>query len=489
MQAVSTSMPSAHVTPFESVTACTTDFLEYHALQTPDKIAFHAKDVICSYSKLYLDLQRVTLGLNQLGLRSGQFALVHESHPYRHLLLLLACENLRVGTASIQSLSPTILYTKADVVLSETHSPGIPVLLHTLDSAWFEAVASTSAALLATAPRERGLASDLMRVSRSSGTTGIPKVVRINRGQFEQWVSSQIRNKAYTPKSIFLTDYGFEVYSVWGQIAACFRMGATVVLGALLDRLTRYDVSHLWLLPNKISELLRQLPADWEKPRNLVLFTGGAPVSDPVSRHANRVLCTDLVNNYAANEVGSVCRLDRDNTGYLFAGVDLRIVDAAGAELPIGEEGEIAVRAPWMIHDYWQQPDYTATHFRQGWFYPGDRGRLIGYRHLQLMGRSDDMLNIGGIKQPADMIERTLSAMPSVLEVAAAKGVSTEGVDVLLIAVVLSDNSLLPAVRKAAASKIPLLARYMFVFARASLPRTPNGKVMRSAIAALAQSS
>lgn len=482
-------MTSVDAFPFEAITASTTDFLEYHALQTPDKIALHTKTVICSYSKLNSDLQGVTRGLRQLGLRSGQFALVHANHAYHHLLLLLACENLRVGTASIQSLSPTILYSKADVVLSETHSPGVPVRLHTLDTSWFENVVSTSRDQFAPAPRERGLPSDLMRVSRSSGTTGIPKVVRINRGQFEQWVSSQIRNKAYTSKSIFLTDYGFEVYSVWGQIAACFRLGATVVLGALVTGLAQYEVSHLWLLPNKISELLSQLPADWEKPHNLVLFTGGAPVSDSVTRHANRILCTDLVNNYAANEVGSLCRLDSQNTGYVLAGVDLKIVDAEGQELPVGEEGEIAVRAPGMIHDYWQQPEYTARHFRQGWFFPGDRGRLLGYRHLQLMGRSDDMLNIGGIKQPADMIERMVGTIPSVLEAAAAKGLSTKGVDVLLIAVVLSDKNQLPHVRKAAAAQMPLLARFMFVFPCDSLPRTPNGKVLRSAIAALAQSS
>ena len=62
--------------------------------------------------------------------------------------------------------------------------------------------------------------------------------------------------------------------------------------------------------------------------------------------------------------------------GRPLVGVELRIVDEQGNDLPAGEAGEIAVRARNVSPGYLDRPDETAAVFRGGWFFTGDIGRL-----------------------------------------------------------------------------------------------------------------
>ena len=79
-------------------------------------------------------------------------------------------------------------------------------------------------------------------------------------------------------------------------------------------------------------------------------------------------------------------------------GVELEVVDAEDRPQPPGCGGAIRLRAPGMAEGYLDNPQQTAQRFRDGWFYPGDIARWEPDGVLRLLGRADDVVNLGGFK-------------------------------------------------------------------------------------------
>jgi fatty-acyl-CoA synthase/long-chain acyl-CoA synthetase len=100
-------------------------------------------------------------------------------------------------------------------------------------------------------------------------------------------------------------------------------------------------------------------------------------------------------------------------------GVDVRIVDDERRELPPGQVGEIAVRAPTLMEGYHRQPEATAMVVDQeGWYYTGDLGVMDESRYVRVMGRRSDMIIRAGANIYPAEIENFLLAHPQIKQVA-----------------------------------------------------------------------
>jgi acyl-CoA synthetase (AMP-forming)/AMP-acid ligase II len=96
----------------------------------------------------------------------------------------------------------------------------------------------------------------------------------------------------------------------------------------------------------------------------------------------------------------------------------VRIIDDDGIELSAGEVGEITVRSPSLMKEYWGRPEATAETFKDGWLHTGDLGRLDEDGYLYMIGRKKDIIVSGGeVIAPAE-VERVLRQNPKILEVA-----------------------------------------------------------------------
>ena len=99
------------------------------------------------------------------------------------------------------------------------------------------------------------------------------------------------------------------------------------------------------------------------------------------------------------------------------AGHRIRIVDDEGRDLPVGEIGEIAIRAQGSAElEYWKRPDLTAEAVRDGWFMTGDLGRMDEAGYLFIVGRKKDMIISGGFNVYAREVEEALFRHPAILE-------------------------------------------------------------------------
>jgi long-chain acyl-CoA synthetase len=106
------------------------------------------------------------------------------------------------------------------------------------------------------------------------------------------------------------------------------------------------------------------------------------------------------------------------SAGRAVVGIDVRIVDEALNELPLGEVGEIAVRSPGAMLGYWNMPELTQETLVDGWVRTGDAGYMDEEGFVYLVDRVKDMIVSGGENVFSAEVENALSAHEHVVECA-----------------------------------------------------------------------
>ncbi|MCC6813474.1 MAG: long-chain-fatty-acid--CoA ligase, partial [Rubrivivax sp.] len=98
----------------------------------------------------------------------------------------------------------------------------------------------------------------------------------------------------------------------------------------------------------------------------------------------------------------------------------LKILDDSGAEVPLGQPGEIAIKGPQVMAGYWQRPDETAKVMTpDGYFKSGDIGIMDERGYTRIVDRKKDMILVSGFNVYPNEIEDVVAAIPGVLEVGA----------------------------------------------------------------------
>jgi acyl-CoA synthetase (AMP-forming)/AMP-acid ligase II len=223
--------------------------------------------------------------------------------------------------------------------------------------------------------------------------------------------------------------------------------------------------------------------------------TGAANV--PVSlieRMRDELGFRTVVTGYGLTEstgTVSMCRPGDDpqtiarSCGAPLPGVEVRVVDEAGAELPRGQEGELWVRGYNVMQGYLDDPQATdAAIDAAGWLHTGDIGTMDERGYLRITDRKKDMFIVGGFNCYPAEIESLISAHPAVAQVAVI-GIADERLgEVAAAHVVLRPGAQLEPMDfiawcrdNMANYKVP--RRVHFVEA---LPTTASGKVQRFAL-------
>ncbi|MGD9998495.1 MAG: class I adenylate-forming enzyme family protein [Ilumatobacteraceae bacterium] len=163
-----------------------------------------------------------------------------------------------------------------------------------------------------------------------------------------------------------------------------------------------------------------------------------------------------------------------------------RIVDADGNELPPGTVGEIAIKGPEVMAGYWRNPEATAATLRDGWCHTGDLGTMDADGYFYVVDRAKDMLISGGLNVYPAEIERELSGLDGIVELAVI-GVADERWGETPAVIAVTDGRGLDGATvlgrcagRLADFKLP---RYLVVRPE-PLPRNMSGKVLKAALRA-----
>jgi fatty-acyl-CoA synthase len=270
----------------------------------------------------------------------------------------------------------------------------------------------------------------------------------------------------------------------------------------VLRAIERERITSILVVPTMLSRLLALGPEVLRRHDTSSLrwiMSGAAPLPTEVARRTEDTFGPILYNFYGATETGIVTiALPGEHTarpgtiGRLVCGNEVRLIDAAGRDVPDGEVGELYARNEMMMDGYHKNDKATRDASRDGFISVGDLAYRDADGYYYLADRKSDMVISGGVNIYPAEIEQRLHAHPSVHEVAVVGVPDPEWGESLVAFVVLREGKSAGAdelgqwVKEALADyKRP--RRFLFVDA---LPRTPTGKVLKRELKArLAASS
>jgi cyclohexanecarboxylate-CoA ligase len=162
--------------------------------------------------------------------------------------------------------------------------------------------------------------------------------------------------------------------------------------------------------------------------RSLRLFiSAGAPIPRALVRDARARLGCVVSAGWGMTENGLVtCNGLRDPEEKIFgsdglpvSGMELLVVDGAGAAAPAGSEGDLLARGAAQFVGYFRRPEFTAdAHTADGWFRTGDRATMDPDGYLTITGRTKDVIIRGGENIPVVEVENLLYTHPKIAGVA-----------------------------------------------------------------------
>jgi malonyl-CoA/methylmalonyl-CoA synthetase len=344
---------------------------------------------------------------------------------------------------------------------------------------------------------------DLAAILYTSGTTGRSKGAMLTHRNLASNALALVEAWGFTRGDVLL--HALPIYHVHGLFVA---IHCALLSGARMLWLPKFDAKEVTALlpratvmmgvPTFYSRLLAEPSFTQDSCRTIRLFVSGSAPLLPetfdafrdrtgqtiLERYGMTETGMNTSNPLAGNRVGGT-------VGTPLKGIEVRVVDAAGASCAPGQIGAVQVRGPNVLAAYWKLPDKTREEFTpDGYFKTGDMGEWVadgpGQGYLRLVGRAKDLIITGGLNVYPKEIEERIDGMEGVLETAVI-GVPDADFGERVMAVVvaqpghtLSEAAIIMALKEDIASfKVP--KRVHFVD---DLPRNAMGKVQKNLLRA-----
>jgi HIP---CoA ligase len=278
---------------------------------------------------------------------------------------------------------------------------------------------------------------DVSTIIFTSGTTGKPKGAMLRHGAsvraFSDWcgVVGLQEGDRYLIVNPFFHTFGLNA-----GILACLITGATIVPHPVFDVpsvMRRVDEERITMLPGApaIYQTILDHPdlADYDLSTLRLAVTGAATVPvEMIRRMRSELTFRTIVTGYGLTEstgIATMCRHTDDpetiarTAGRPIPGVEVRVVDGDGKELPAGEPGEVLVRGYNLMAGYFGDPGATAEAIdADGWLHTGDVGVFDEGGNLTITDRIKDMFVVGGFNAYPAEIENVMMTHPAVGQVA-----------------------------------------------------------------------
>jgi long-chain acyl-CoA synthetase len=282
-------------------------------------------------------------------------------------------------------------------------------------------------------------ADDLAVLCYTSGTTGVPKgamcthaAMAFNSQTYRDWMGLTAADSVLGVAPLFHIT-GLIGHMGAAMIAACplvisHRFEPHVIIDAIREHRPTFTIGSITVFIN-LSAQPEATKADWSSFR--MIYSGGAAIAPAITDQFKEKTGVYIHNLYGLTEtnspshavpLGSKAPID-PNSGALSVGVPIfntvvRILDEAHAEVPVGENGEIAISGPEVVHAYWNKPKETAEGLPGGELLTGDIGFMTEDGWFYVVDRKKDMINASGYKVWPREVEDVLYTHPAVHEAA-----------------------------------------------------------------------
>lgn len=408
----------------------------------PDKIAAVCGETRLSYAEMWLRCRRLAGGLRGLGLQFGDRVAIWaaNSHQYLEVYMAVPAAGLVVVPLNTRHAEPELRYALEDsgtrVLITDRDPGGLADIVERVIH-----IPDTYEALLAEAS-EMELGVDVTEdtvagLFYTGGTTGASKGVMLTHRNLIANTMNWLIATQQGPEDAYL------VMAPLFHAAGSLAVLATVWIGGCqVVQPTFEPAGALDLIAAERATLSLGVPAmiaaitelQFVEPRDVsslrFLAHGGSPIATEVVRRAHQAFPhAEMCHAYGATETAPIATclrnehlvLDSDlgrSCGQAVAGVDVRVFDHDGNELPPGDVGEVVVRGTNVMKGYWNKPEQTEAVLREGWYYTGDLGYMDALGYVFLVDRAKDMIVSGGENVYCTEVEEILYKHPAVLEAA-----------------------------------------------------------------------
>jgi len=404
-----------------------TDPIFFQSWHQPEAPAICAPGIdLVTFGKLEKTINNIMRRALSLGVQPGQVVALVVRQPVIHAAIILAMARLGVVTASpsAATLPNGLMF---DAIIADRDHPFLAFKTIPADPSW--TMGDGAPLLMEKVPG----GTDFCRICLTSGTTGDSKGVALTHdmilGRLQRY------NSAYGPdlpkaSRIFCDmalgsalGFQFLVYAL-GKGAAFFVRGNNPE--NTLRAFAFYRVDAMVASPAALAEFAK----DYEKYQCRhtfdVIISSGSITSRPLADRVRSRIGAKIICDYGSTEASAtasapVHMLERIDgaVGRISPGIEIEIVDKAGCMVKNGQEGIVRVRGDHVANAYAGDPEATAKFFRDGWFFPGDLGRITTDGMLVIVGRQDVILNFGGEKINPESIEAVLNKFGGIVDAAA----------------------------------------------------------------------
>jgi len=343
----------------------------------------------------------------------------------------------------------------------------------------------------------------------TGGTTGVAKGAMLTHGNL-LWNVAQMRAMCNSHiddgKEVVLTALPlYHIFAFTVNFLCMFAAGARNILVPsprpvqnLQRALENYPVTWITGVNTLYNALLGEEWFSAFPPRQIkAAGGGGAAMHHAVVQRFEQVVNAPLVEGYGLTESSPVVCFQplalprtKDSIGIPAPMTEVKLLDDAGHEVPLGQPGELVLRGPQVMQGYWQRPEASAEVLKDGWLYTGDVAVMDERGTFRIVDRKKDMILVSGFNVYPNEIEDALTRHDHVMEAAVIGVPDAKSGEAVRAYVVKRDDSV--SAEALMAHCRTLLTGYKMpsrIEFRDELPKTPVGKILRRELRAQVLSS